>query len=100
MRVAVLEAEADLRSQLVEVQREQNTLMIAAYRDGMDTPRVNEARRALFEKASIEHARNIVGFIEDGAEDRTANPEREDWPEGPAWRDQGPRNGRDRSRSH
>lgn len=64
MRIAVLAAEAALRSQLVEVQREQNDLMIAAYREALDTPRVSQARRALFEQASIEHAREIVGFIE------------------------------------
>ncbi|MGH9798749.1 MAG: hypothetical protein ACRD82_00135 [Blastocatellia bacterium] len=68
MRVAVLEAEASLRSQLVEVQIEQNGLMVHAYRDAMNTSRVSAARRALFEQASIEHAQNIVGFIE-GAED-------------------------------
>lgn len=68
MRVAVLEAEASLRSQLVDVQREQNALMIEAYREGMQTPRVTEARKALFEQASIEHAKTITGFIE-GAED-------------------------------
>lgn len=68
MRVAVLEAEASLRSQLVEIQKEQNALMVQAYRDGMNTPRVSAARKALFEQASIEHAQNIVGFIE-GAED-------------------------------
>lgn len=67
MRVAVLEAEASLRSQLVEVAREQNDLMVEAYRQALDTPRVTQARRALFEQASIEHAREIVGFIE-GAE--------------------------------
>lgn len=64
MRVAVLEAEASLRSQLVEIHREQNNLMIAAYREAMETPRVNSARRELFERASIEHAKNITGFIE------------------------------------
>lgn len=74
MRVAVLEAEAELRSQLVEVQKEQNYLLIAAYREGMDTPRVTAARRAIFEQASIEHARNIVGFIE-GAENQTVDPQ-------------------------
>jgi hypothetical protein len=63
-RVPVPEAEAALRSPLVEVEREQNTLMVAAYREALDTPRVNEARRALFEQASIEHARNVAGFIE------------------------------------
>ena len=67
VKVAVLEAEASLRSQLVEVEREQNALMVAAYREALDTPRVTEARRALFERASIEHAKNITGFIE-GAE--------------------------------
>lgn len=59
-----------LRSQLVEVQKEQNGLMVQAYRDGMNTPHVSAARRALFEQASIEHAKNIVGSIE-GAEDHT-----------------------------
>jgi hypothetical protein len=68
MRVAVLEAEAVLRSQLVEVEREQNSLMVAAYREALDTPRVVAARRALFEQASIEHAKNISGFIEGTAE--------------------------------
>jgi hypothetical protein len=70
MRTSVLEAEASLRSQLVEVQREQNALMIASYREAMDTPRVSAARKALFEQASIEHARNITGFIE-GADQQT-----------------------------
>jgi hypothetical protein len=70
MRIAVLEAEADLRSQLVAVQREQNALMVAAYRESLDTARVTAARKALFEQASIEHAKNIVGFIE-GAEEQT-----------------------------
>jgi hypothetical protein len=70
MRVAVLEAEAALRSQMVDVEREQNTLMIQAYREALDTPRVTQARRQLFEQASIEHARHIAGFIE-GAEGHT-----------------------------
>lgn len=73
MRVAVLEAEASFRSQLVEVQKEQNGLMVHAYQGAMNSPRVSAARRALFEQASIEHAQNIVGFIE-GAEDRTEPP--------------------------
>jgi hypothetical protein len=70
MRVAVLEAEASLRSQLVEVEREQNGLMVQAYRETLDTPRVVAARRALFEQASIEHAKNISGFIEGTQEPR------------------------------
>jgi hypothetical protein len=73
IRVAVLEAEVALRSQLVDVEREQNALMVAAYREALDTPRVNAARRALFEQVSIEHARNITGFIE-GAETHAQEP--------------------------
>jgi hypothetical protein len=73
MRVAVLEAEAKLRSRLVDVEREQNDLLVDAYREALDTPRVKEARRALFEQASIEHARNITGFIE-GAETHAQEP--------------------------
>ena len=64
MRVAVLEAEAKLRSDLVEVAREQNGLMIDAYREALATPAVTQARRQLFERASIEHAKEITGFIE------------------------------------
>jgi hypothetical protein len=72
MRVAVLEGEARLRSRLVEVEREQNDLMVDAYREALDTPRVTQARKALFEQASIEHARSIAGFIE-GAEEPSAS---------------------------
>ncbi len=68
-RIAVLEAEADLRTELVKVQREQNDLMISAYRESLSTARVNEARKVLFEKASIEHAKEINGFIE-GSDDQ------------------------------
>jgi hypothetical protein len=46
-RIAVLEADADLRSELVKVQREQNALMISAYRESLDTVRVAQARKAL-----------------------------------------------------
>lgn len=70
MRVAVLEAEASLRSQMVDVEREQNTLMIQAYREALDTARVAQARRQLFEQASIEHARHISGFIEGAPEEK------------------------------
>jgi predicted Co/Zn/Cd cation transporter (cation efflux family) len=75
MRIAVLENEASLRSRMVDVEREQNGLMIQAYREALDTPRVTAARRALFEQASIEHARNISGFIEGtGTEATPAGP--------------------------
>src|SRR5262249_47003052 len=60
MRVAVLDAEADFRSELVEIQREQNALMLQSYRQALDTPRVAAARDRLFEQASIQHAANIA----------------------------------------
>ncbi len=65
MRAAVLDAEASLRSELVQIQREQNALIVASIRDAMDTPKVTEARRTLFEQASIEHAQSIAGFIKE-----------------------------------
>lgn len=65
MRVAVLETEAQLRSDLVEIAREQNALMIASYREGLRTPDVAQARKRLFEKASMKHAQEITGFILD-----------------------------------
>lgn len=68
MRAAVLDAEASLRSQLIEIQREQNALIVSEIRQAMDTPNVREARKALFEQASIEHAHNITGFISDAGE--------------------------------
>lgn len=74
MRTAVMEAEADLRSELVEVTREQNQLMVQAYREGMNAKRVSDARRALFEQASIEHARTITGFIEGAADQKPEQP--------------------------
>ena len=57
-----------MRSQLVDIQRQQNELLLESYREALDTPRVAEARRALLQQASIEHARNIAGMIE-GVED-------------------------------
>ncbi|HEY7416958.1 MAG TPA: hypothetical protein VH593_17360, partial [Ktedonobacteraceae bacterium] len=63
-RVAILEAEASLRSQMVEVQRQQNKLLIESYRDALDSNAVTQARNHLFEQASIEHARNIAGMIQ------------------------------------
>jgi uncharacterized membrane protein YidH (DUF202 family) len=69
MRIAALEAEASLRSQMVDVEREQNTLMIQAYREALDTPRVAQARKMLFEQASIQHAQHIAGFIGPGQQD-------------------------------
>jgi hypothetical protein len=63
-RIEVMEAESELRSSIIDIQREQNRLMIDSYRDSLNTPRVEAARNALFEQASIEHAKDIINFIE------------------------------------
>jgi hypothetical protein len=54
---------------MVDAEREQNTLMIQAYREALDTPRIAQARKALFEQASIEPAKHIAGFIGPGQQD-------------------------------
>jgi hypothetical protein len=74
-RIAVLEAEAELRTEIVNIQREQNALMIESYRDSLNTPRVEAARKNLFERASIRHAQEIAGFIEGTAEPEPATTE-------------------------
>lgn len=66
-RLAVLEAEAELKSEMVAIMREQNALTMQAYRDSLDTPEVRRARQQVFEKSAIEHARNIAGFVKDDA---------------------------------
>ena len=72
-RLALLEAEADLKSEMISIQRQQNARMLESYRAALDTPRVTAARNALFERASIEHAKTIAGFIEDNT-DQSALP--------------------------
>jgi hypothetical protein len=67
-RISVMEAEADLRSSILDIQKEQNALMIDSYRSSLYTPEVEAARDALFKQASIQHAREIIGFIEGTAE--------------------------------
>lgn len=63
-RVEVLETEAELRREIMKIEREKNALMIESYRDSLNTPAVEEARAKLFERASIQHAAEIAGFIE------------------------------------
>jgi hypothetical protein len=63
-RISVMEAEAELRSSILDIQKEQNQLMIESYRSSLYTPEVEQARDALFKQASIQHAREIIGFIE------------------------------------
>jgi hypothetical protein len=63
-RISVMEAEAELRSSILDIQKEQNRLMIDSYRSSLYTPEVEAARDALFKQASIQHAREIIGFIE------------------------------------
>ncbi|MCI0388434.1 MAG: hypothetical protein MOB07_06670 [Acidobacteria bacterium] len=63
-RIATLEVEAAYNSQWREIQRDQNDQVIAAYREGMNSPRVRDAVARLTEKAAIENATRIVGLIE------------------------------------
>jgi hypothetical protein len=63
-RVEVLETEAELRREIMKIEREKNALMIESYRDSLNTSAVEDARAKLFERASIQHAAEIAGFIE------------------------------------
>ena len=69
VRVAVLEAEAALRSELVALQRAQKALIVSFIREAMMTARVSEALRSLFEQASS--ARGMAGFIDEAEAERT-----------------------------
>ncbi len=66
-RLAVLEADAAFRDGLLKVKREQDALMINAYRSAIRAPEVTAAKEKLFRKAAIKHARSVAGFIEDDA---------------------------------
>jgi len=69
-RTAVLEAESDLRSELVRVRRQQDQMMVEEYRKSLTAEPVKRARAALFNRAAIHHAEQVSGFIEAGAEEK------------------------------
>ena len=64
-RLAVLEADAAFRDGLLKVKREQDALMIHAYRSAIRAPEVTAAKDKLFRRAAIKHAESVAGFIEE-----------------------------------
>jgi hypothetical protein len=68
IRTKVLEADARFWREMIDIYEQQNALMLAAYREGLNADEVTDARDQLFERAAIEHARTIAGFIGDGSE--------------------------------
>src|SRR5262249_48949781 len=74
-RLAVLEADAAFRDGLLKVKREQDALMIHAYRSAIRAPEVTVAKEKLFQRAAIKHAESVAGFIEEDSlpEDREGN---------------------------
>lgn len=63
-RIATLEAESEYNAQWREIQREQHNQIIAAYRDGMESPEVKAAIRRMTAKAAISQAAQYVGTID------------------------------------
>jgi hypothetical protein len=64
-RLAVLEADAAFRDGLLKVKREQDALMVHAYRSAIRAPEVTAAKEKLFRRAAIKHAESVAGFIGD-----------------------------------
>lgn len=65
-RIAALEVEAEYANQWRELHREQNTMMVDAYRGAMDRPEIKQAVASLVEKAALKRAAQIVGMIDEG----------------------------------
>jgi len=68
-RTAVLEAEADLKSELIKVKREQDRMMVEEFRKSLTADPVKRAREKLFNRAAIHHAEQVSGFIDAAAEE-------------------------------
>jgi hypothetical protein len=64
IQVAIMELEAEVKSELIEIRKEDYRVGLEAYRAARDTDRVKEARGEIFELASIKRAENIAGFIQ------------------------------------
>jgi hypothetical protein len=63
IRISVIETEAIAKQEMLEIEKKKNQEILAAYRRSIDAPNVKAEYDALFERASIEHAREIAGFI-------------------------------------
>ena len=68
-RLAALEADAVFREGLLKVRREQDALMIDAYRAAIRAPEVTAAKERLLRRAAIRQAEEVSGFIEAAEED-------------------------------
>lgn len=66
-RIAALEVEAEYANQWRALHREQNSMMVDAYRGAMDRPEIKQAVASLVEKAALKRAAQIVGMIDEGA---------------------------------
>lgn len=64
-RIAALEVEAEYAQQWREIQREQNTQLIEAYRVAIDSREVKTAVGHLVQKAALQRATEIVGAIDE-----------------------------------
>lgn len=73
-RLAALEADAAFREGLLKVRREQDALMIDAYRTAIRAPEVTAAKERLLRRAAIRHAEDVSGFIEAGEDDSLPAP--------------------------
>jgi len=62
-RIATLDVNAKYREQWRRVQEEQNTELIDAYREAMDSQEVKAAVKSLVRKAALQQATHIVGAI-------------------------------------
>ena len=64
-RIATLEVEAEYSAQWRDIQREQNSQLIGAYRDAIDSQEVKQAVTNLVQKAALKRATEIVGAIDE-----------------------------------
>lgn len=64
-RIATLEVEAEYSAQWRDIQREQNSQLISAYRDAIDSQEVKQAVTNLVQKAALKRATEIVGAIDE-----------------------------------
>lgn len=69
-RAEVLEANAEFQAGLLDVQKQHNSIIIEQFREALNSPQVIAAQKDLFEKAAIDHARGIAGFVDNRSDDK------------------------------
>lgn len=65
MRIAMQEVEGQMMSELVNIKREQNKIIIQDYRASLNSDAVKEARAESFQKLAVHRARKISGMTSD-----------------------------------